>query len=325
MPGGDLLKRSAAVILACRRSISITLFAVATATACADVKDGGKQGNQNTQGIDSAQSSVFTELEVPGATASVASGINSAGDVVGWYHEGERVRGFIYRQGAFTSVDYPDVVFTQLHGIGPDGTIVGAYRKAGETQQFMGKPVAYHGFRLTPSGEFVEVNHPGQKYTIAQRILADGTILGCYHGDDFNESMRGIAIRPGGTSVVEVPATMHNGATPDGRRIVGFDMATSRAYLIADGVFTYFAVPGSVVTEAWDMNTSGTIVGMFVDSGSVTHGFVLQDGDYVSVDYPNAKSTVAFGTNTSGDIVGAFTDASGGRRAYIRKGTSVRE
>lgn len=303
------------------RSVSIALLALATATACGDAEDVSERGNRDTQDVASGESSQFTELKVPGASATVASGINSAGDVVGWYNEGDRVRGFVYRGGAITSVDYPEAVLTQLHGIGRDGTIVGAYRKAGETTQFMGQPVAYHGFRLTPSGEFIEVTQPGHKYTIAQRILEDGTILGCYHGDDFNESMRGIAIRPGRTSVVEVPATMHNGATPDGRKIVGFDMATRRAYLIEDGAFTHFAVPGGVATEAWDMNAAGTIVGMFVDSASVAHGFVLKGGKYVTVDYPNAKSTVAFGMNASGDMVGAFTDASGIRRAYIRKGS----
>lgn len=311
------------MILTFRRTISITLFSIAAAMACGDARDEAK--DSGTPGAGSAQSSPFTELVVPGASTTVASGINSAGVVVGWYDEGERVRGFIYRNGAFTTVDYPDAVLTQLHGIGSDGTIVGAYRKAGETQQFMGRSIAYHGFKLTPTGEFLEVNHPGQKYGIAQRILADGTILGCYHGADLTDSMRGIAIRAGGTSVVEVPATMHNGATPDGRRIVGFDMATARAYQIADGVFTYFSVPGSVVTEAWDINPAGAIVGVFVDSATVKHGFVLTDGEYVTVDYPDAKSTVAFGTNASGDIVGGFTDASGGRRAYIRKSSTARE
>lgn len=309
-----------------RRSAFIAILTFAAAAGCGEAGDAAKQTDGGGPEADGDQSSAFTEIAVPGATATVASGIDSAGNVVGWYHEGDRVRGFIYRSGEFTTVDYPGAVLTQLHGIGPDGTIVGAFRMAGEAQQFQGQPVAYHGFRLTTSGEFIEVKQPGHKYSIAQRILADGTILGCYHGDDFTESMRGIAITPGGTSVAEVPATMHNGATPDGRRIVGFDMATGRAYVIDAGVFTYFDAPGSVVTEAWDIDPSGTIVGMFVDSASAAHGFALKNGEFSTIDYPDAKSTVAFGTNARGDIVGAFVDASGGRRGYVRKkGTGVRE
>lgn len=314
------------MIHCCRSSAFITLLMFAAATGCGEGDEAAKQSGGSELEARGDQSGAFTEIAVPGAAATVASGIDSAGTVVGWYHEGDSVRGFIYRKGEFTTVDYPGAVLTQLHGIGPDGSLVGAFRMAGETHQFQGKPVAYHGFRLTTSGEFIEVKQPGHKYGIAQRILADGTILGCYHGDDFTESMRGIAIAPGGTSVVDVPATMHNGATPDGSRIVGFDMATRRAYVIDAGVFTYFDAPGSVVTEAWDIDPSGTIVGMFVDSASVAHGFALKDGEFTTIDYPDAKSTVAFGTNARGEIVGAFTDASGSRRGYVRrKATGVRQ
>ena len=261
----------------------------------------------------------FTELTVPGADVTVASGINDDRHVVGWYHEGDRVRGFIYRNGAWTTVDYPGAALTQLQGIGPDGEIVGVYRKPGEPK------LAYHGFRLTVPGDFVEVNHPDHKYSFAQRILGDGTVLGCYHGDDFIGSMRGVTFANGKFDILDVPATMHNGATPDGRRIVGLRMDTAQGYILEDGKVTYLVAPASTATEAWDINASGVIVGTRVDSASVEHGFVFEKGAFTALDVPSSKSTIAFGINASGDIVGGFDNAEGKRRAFIaRRGAAER-
>lgn len=262
----------------------------------------------------------FTELTVPGADVTVASGINDDQHVVGWYHEGDRVRGFIYRNGTYTTVDYPGAALTQLQGIGPGGEIVGVYRKPEEPK------VAYHGFRLTMPDSFVEVNHPDHKYSFAQRILADGTILGCYHGDDFTGTMRAVTFANGKVNILDVPATMHNGATPDGRRLVGLRMDTGQGYIFEDGKVTYLVAPASTSTEAWDINASGVIVGTMTDSASVEHGFVFENGAFTPLDAPDSKSTIAFGINAKGDIVGGFDNSEGKRRAFIarRAGTERR-
>ena len=262
----------------------------------------------------------FLELTVPGADITVASGINDERHVVGWYHQGDRVRGFIYENGAFRTVDYPGAALTQLQGIGPGGEIVGVYRNPGEPK------VAYHGFRLITPDKFVEVNHPDHKYSFAQRMLANGTILGCYHGDDFTSSMRAVAFANGKVNILDVPATMHNGATPDGRRIVGLRMDTGQGYIFEDGKVTYLVAPASTSTEAWDINASGVIVGTMVDSASVEHGFVFENGTFIRLDMPESKSTIAFGINAKGDIVGGFDNADGKRRAFIAsKGRLVRQ
>ena len=51
-----------------------------------------------------AQTSVFTDLDFPGATATNAWGINDANQVVGWYEDADfDQHGFIY-DGAYTTL-----------------------------------------------------------------------------------------------------------------------------------------------------------------------------------------------------------------------------
>jgi hypothetical protein len=272
------------------------------------------------------RSYTFTQIDVPGAFQTIASGINAGGVIVGWYSQGTGcpsapcvVRGFILDDGVFTTVVYhnaagTDAASTQLRGIGPSGEIVGSYRMPGEP------PVNIHGFILTTGGEFVSVDYPGHTNTIPQRILPDGTILGCYHDNDTMGSMHGMLRDKDGFSAIDVAASMHNGATPSGHRITGlFTNMTGkrRAYVLEDGVFTPFDAPNSVATQAWDMSPSGTIVGLFVDAASLTHGFVLDRGQFSRIDYPltpstNPNYTDVFGINASGDIVGKFGEGPNG-------------
>jgi len=275
------------------------------------------------------RSYTFARFDVPGAFQTVASGINAGGVVVGWYFQGTGcpsapcvVRGFILNDGVFTTVVYhnaalTDAVFTQLRGVGPSGEIVGTYRMAGEPA------VNFHGFRLTTGGEFVRVDYPGHTNTIAQRILPDGTILGCYHDGDQGPTMHGMSSDKDGFSAFDMPMTMHNGATPSGHRVTGLftDAGKGRAYVLEDGVFTPFDAPNSVSTAAWDMSPSGTIVGLFADVASQTHGFVLERGQFTTIDYPGSAYTDISGINASGNLVGKFRETAGGPfHGYVATG-----
>jgi hypothetical protein len=274
----------------------------------------------------------FTRFDVPGAFQTIPSGINADGVIVGWYFSGTGcpaapcvVRGFILEDGVYTTVSYrnpagTEAFITQLRGIGPSGEIVGSYRMPGEP------PVNFHGFLRTREGDFVSVDYPGHINTIPQRILPNGTILGCYHDTDMMATMHGMLRDKDGFSAIDQMASMHNGATPSGRTITGLftDMTGKpRGYVIDDGVFTPFDVPNSVGTAAWDMSPSGTIVGLFAPAGASTiHGFVLEQwrvvdgsvsGTYTTITFPvspsvNANYTDVFGINASGDIVGKFRE-----------------
>lgn len=268
-----------------------------------------------------APSFTFTAIEFPNARGTTALGINAGGDVVGVYvDQGLRTHGFLLRDGEFTSIDYPGAVFTETRGIGQGGEIVGRYRLPGEA------PVVSHGFRLSRQGEFSAIEFEGYN-TIPQRVLPDGTVLGCRHGQDLMASMRGIVVGARGSEEHGAFASMHNGASPDGRRIVGLytDMMDGqpKGYVIEDGAFTPLVFDDgtstTTQTAAWDVNPSGAIVGNHRDATGF-HGFILVDGDYTAIDVPLSGATVTrtFGVNARGDIVGSFL--LGGRtRAYVAR------
>jgi uncharacterized membrane protein len=262
----------------------------------------------------------FSEVVIPGAILTNAQGINAAGDIVGIYRNAAGTHGFLLRKGEVTTIDFPGASGTEARGISPDGQIVGTYRIAGEPA------VNVHGFLLDRDGTFSRVDYPNHTSTIPQRILPDGTILGCRHDTDTMETMRGVRFGADGTSdETDVPASMHNGATPDGGLLVGLftDMMTGRGegYVIEDGEFTPFVVPGSNFTAAWDVSPRGEIAGVYRDTANRFHGFVRDGDDYVTLDVPGAAATRAFGINAGGDVVGAFVDAAGRTRAFIASRT----
>lgn len=261
---------------------------------------------------------------VEGAALTQPQGINASGDVVGWYNAGGRSHGFIRSNGVITTVDFlkADNTLadnTTLRGIGPDGDVVGTYRDNAE------EAVASHGFRRTPDGVLIPVQYVNNGTTynvILQRILPDGTILGCRHLHDTMGSMKGIMIAGDEATEIDANASMNNGATPDGHLVVGFytPMGANRtwAYTIENGTFTPFAVPGSTNTNAWDVNPRGDIVGVYTDGAGATHGYVRTDGGFTTIDVPGASATRAFGINARGDVVGSYTKA-GTTRGFVAR------
>lgn len=256
-----------------------------------------------------AQNYSFSRIEFPGALSTVAWGINAGGDIVGTYTDaGPVYHGFLLRNGNFTAIDFPGADGTDARGIGPGGEIVGNYWSNDEPI------VASHGYRLSRKGVFSEVSYPEHLYTIAQRILPGGTILGCRHDTDTMASMKGIVISRKENSEIDEFASMNNGATPDLKRIVGLytnmelTPARGEGYIIEDGVFTPFIVPGSTFTAAWDINPGGQIVGVFrtAPGPAGLHGFVRFEDDYITLDFPGGVATQAFGINPGGNVVGSY-------------------
>jgi uncharacterized membrane protein len=269
------------------------------------------------------QSFVFASIDVPDAISTSVLGINARGEVVGAYRDpSNRQHGYVWSGEAFQTIDFPGAIVTDARGISPDGDIVGAYRNPGEP------PVNAHGYRLTRGGVFVPVDYPGHTNTIAHRIGPDGTIVGCYHDQDVMGSMHSMVIRGGEWSELEVAASMHTGATPDGSAIVGFytdmDTGKGRAYLVKDGSFQPFDVPGAVFTAGWDINPAGEVVGGYQDSNGRFHGYVV-DGEwnFTSIDFPGATHTRAWGINARGDVVGRYEDTSNRTHGFLATRTGA--
>lgn len=269
----------------------------------------------------SAQGLVVTPIDFPGAVLTNAQGINAQGEIVGFYTDtAGRAHGFVQSGGHFRSIDFPGASSTRALGIGPFGDIVGSYQRPGESRDPLSILFA-HGFLMTRRGGFFNVDYPGHQNTIPQRILPDGTILGCYHDEDTMMTMRGMSVSRRGFDAITEHASMHNGATPDGRTIVGLftDMMDGRGkgYIIRNGAFSVLEVPGSTQTAAWDINPSGLVVGVYRDAAGAFHGFQYDGQAFGRVDVPGATATRVFGVNPHGDLVGAFVDAGGRTHGFL--------
>jgi uncharacterized membrane protein len=90
-------------------------------------------------------------------------------------------------------------------------------------------------------------------------------------------------------------------------------LASPAVALATDYGFTTIDVPGAAQTQAFGVNGTGNIVGVYVDAPSRTRGFHVLGGSFTTIDVPSPTTTLtaAFGINDSGDIVGRYLIHSG--------------
>lgn len=263
----------------------------------------------------------FESIDVPGAVATRAFGINAQGDVVGSYTDATGTHGYLFSDGVFTTIDYPGAATTEPWGINPRGDIIGRYTRSGVA--------GVRGFLLR-HGSYTDISIGNHLVTLPTKIGASGEIVGCFHETSGFVDMYAYVQRRSSVTLFVRPstvaptgsATMHNGITPGGRTIVGLHFprpGESRGYALTGDTLTFLDFPGSRFTQAWDVNPQATVVGDYRDAGGGTHGFYLDQDGYVSIDVPGSLLTVARGINPTGDIVGVYNDAAGTHGFVLRR------
>ena len=297
----------------------------------------------------------FVSIDVPNATFTIATGIGPSGDIVGIYGDASfNEHGFLLSHGNFTTVDVPGalvgapgILQTEANGINGAGDIVGDYFASpgapGAPECLVAlSPACRRGF-LYSNGQFSDVLVPGKKGSIPNSITPEGTIYGCDHNDDYFGSMVGfgrtrsgayITLDAGGGELQDptqaVTASMNNAGTPNGRIIVGLYAdppmpgGTYHGFVIENGKFVSYDVPGSVLTQIWGINSSADFVGLYDDAAGNEHGFLQRFGESapITIDVPsnppfNSTLTDAFGINPAGRVVGLYVDSSGNLHGYL--------
>ena len=267
----------------------------------------------------------YTSIDYPGALLTTAFGINNKGNIVGFYQDGNHnSHGYVYDQGSsrFSSIDYSNSVCTtgtDARGINKQGDIVGTCTDTAGN---------FYGYLLR-DGVFSPVQAPGHLSTIAQRISSDGRIVGCIHDTNTSTTMFGMSHDSSGFNFFggmfggpDGIGFMNNGVSTGGRRLVGFFMDMSfnrvRSYIARKGVTTTFDYPSATLTQAWDVNPDGDVVGVYRDTDGRIHGYLRSaEGEFTPIDFPGATLTRAFGINANGDIVGTYV-ASGVQHGFLR-------
>ena len=298
----------------------------------------------------------FVSLDVPNSTFTLAIGIGPRGEIVGIYGDASfNEHGFLLKNGTFTTIDVPGALVgvsgtlqTEANGINGDGDIVGDYFAppgapgAPECTADAPPPACRRGFLLR-DGRFSDVLVPGKKGSIPNSITSDGAIYGCDHSDDYFTSMVGFVRTPNGAyhtldsgggelenSAPSVLGSMNNGATPNGKIVVGLYVdppmpgGLYHGYVIENRSFTPYDVPGSTLTQIWGINSSATFVGLYDDANGNEHGFLQRWGEStpVTIDVPasapfNSILTDAFGINRRGHIVGAYLDSNSNTHGFL--------
>src|SRR6266568_8925698 len=114
----------------------------------------------------------FTTIDVPGAGVTGVYGINSAGEMVGYYcsdSNDPNKHGFLLSGGNFTYLDYPSAYATFAYGINDSGIIVGS-------AEFQGGLTAV-GFSYDGSA-YTSISDGGNSTTITYSINNAGEIVG---------------------------------------------------------------------------------------------------------------------------------------------------
>jgi uncharacterized membrane protein len=241
----------------------------------------------------------FTQIDVPGASYTYASGINNAGQIVGNSSFGA----FLDTGGSFTQINVPGATSTEALGINGAGQIVGDFIDS----------KGQHGF-LDSGGTFTQIDVPGATSTVAKGINNAGQIVGgFYNGVTGSHGF----LDTGGTFtqidvVPAVPGTIGTSAEGinNAGQIVGqyTDSLVSRhGFLDTGGSFTQIDAPGATTgdflngTVASGINNAGQIV---ASTYNPTHGFLDSGGAFTQIDVPGATDTFALGINEKGQIVG---------------------
>jgi uncharacterized membrane protein len=118
-------------------------------------------------------------IDVPGAEATYAAGIDDSGNIVGTFEDANEVEHCFYRSkaGAFTQIDVPNsfkAVGTECNGINNLGEIVGSYL----TTEVGTGEVMTHGFHRSASAFFSKINCKGAESTEANAINDKSQIVG---------------------------------------------------------------------------------------------------------------------------------------------------
>jgi hypothetical protein len=256
-------------------------------------------------------------------------GINQQGEIAGYLGSGAHGhpnKGYVlmpsYRQRNFLPENFPRSAQTQVTGLNDDAVTVGFWSDMNSASG-MNDNIGFYSL----DGRFHSVSFPTNDNAspAVNQLLGvndDDLAAGFYVDSEGNSHGYTYSIRrhrfsevmvPGATSVTAAAINNWNDvagfATDAGGHIDGFVMT-------AGGTVTTLDYPGATMTQAFGVNDSDEVVGVYqVGTGdsAMMHGFTWTPlHGFQTVDDPNgAGATTINGVNDSGQLVGFYTDAAG--------------
>jgi probable HAF family extracellular repeat protein len=236
----------------------------------------------------------YTQIDVPGSSNTYCWGIDTAGDVVGYYLDASSgaYYGYVLSNGNYTTIQYQGELTTStfLRGINDVGQMVGNTDEAAFSYDSL-------------SGTFTTLPMYNNALTYPSAINNAGVIVSNSYGD--------IGVKLVGSTYTKIlpptsPDSWVQGITAGGG-IVGFAFANNQVFS-----FSYHAGKYKEVLRPY---TGFEIYGISSSGKSIVgygnqNGFLYQDGTMQTLAFPGATATYATGVNEAGEVVGWFIDSS---------------
>jgi uncharacterized membrane protein len=206
------------------------------------------------------------------------SGINNRGEITGEYLRPASESGLVLdRRGRISSFDVAGAAGTEAVRINARGQIVGEYSN---DTAFVNDSASVRAYVATRGGRFIRLRIPGAERMTAFGINDRGWVVGTY-------VERGTPRNPDGT------------------------YSEAHGYLWRHGRFQTIDVKGASVTELYEINNRGEMVGIYIDSRTGDQrGFLRsRHGRITEIKLRGGRFTIPFGLNDRGQIVGFTSDA----------------
>lgn len=216
-------------------------------------------GFQNTSGT-------CSPIDVPGAYATIATGINNLGQIVVYSYasSGGKTYGFLKNPGQNPSqVAYAGAYFTVFYGVNDAGQVVGV---AYDIYFVPIQPFVYYG------GQFYAVGSLNPDSTLPFGINGEATIAGYDRGGSPNFEEALLAPAWTGTITAPNPGGYVLGINANDELVGGgyggsCDEEYGCGFMWAGSLLTnIFQFPGAIITEADGINDFGQVVGYYQDS-----------------------------------------------------------
>jgi uncharacterized membrane protein len=213
---------------------------------------------------------VYQILNVPNSTASIATGINTSGLIVGAYTDvAGLTHGFATSDSStFNNVDFPGATSTQAIDVNDAGSVVGDYIDAANVE---------HGF-VSSGGTFTAIDFPGATSTAVAGINANGETVGGYTD---TTGSHGFLLSGGVFTPINFPLASSTTAfgINDNGDIAGFYTDTAgktHGFVNADNNFSTVDVAGASATQLTRIKNWEQVTGVYMDALSEEHGLISQ-------------------------------------------------
>jgi hypothetical protein len=288
------------------------------------------------------QAFTYKAIDIPGAMETQVRGVNSSGEIVGFYKTTScvdfniqfpncPVHGFKITNGVLTKLLVPHSTWTDIMGVNDFGDLVGfAITSDTGAHAFLWTHKNVITYFNTPEGGTNSDVHP-VAMSVNKALIVGGSDW--FFG---NMAPNGGWVWANGKFGIMNPGDSSGGCCPDGEGVNGVsnngflsgqnvDQGHETAWFKSGHDEDFYPLDSDVVGTG--VNNNADVIGFSVDGkGFFAKHIELNEGandavevkpSFIPVSFPGAKATYPFGLSDKRMIGGTYVDSNGGVHAFI--------